>query len=72
MSGLINAQHVDKHSVVIDVGLSFVNGKTCGDVDFDAVSDICAALSPVPGGVGPVTRACLFENAVKASALKLK
>lgn len=72
VSGLINAQHVDKHSVVIDVGLSFVNGKTCGDVDFDAVFDICAALSPVPGGVGPVTRACLFENAVKASALKLK
>ncbi|MCM1533993.1 MAG: bifunctional 5,10-methylenetetrahydrofolate dehydrogenase/5,10-methenyltetrahydrofolate cyclohydrolase [Corallococcus sp.] len=65
VAGLITCDYVTERSIVIDVGLSFVNGKTCGDVDA-AVYDKCAAVSPVPGGVGPVTRAALFINLLNA------
>lgn len=62
--GLVTADFVTADSIVIDVGLSFVDGKTCGDVA-EEVYDKCAAVSPVPGGVGPVTRAVLLENLCK-------
>ncbi|MCH5151183.1 MAG: bifunctional 5,10-methylenetetrahydrofolate dehydrogenase/5,10-methenyltetrahydrofolate cyclohydrolase [Clostridiales bacterium] len=65
VSNLVTGDFVTGNSIVIDVGLSFSNGKTCGDVASE-VYDKCQALSPVPGGVGPVTRAVLFENLVKA------
>lgn len=68
-SNLVTKDFVNENSVVIDVGLSFCNGKTCGDVDKE-VYEICKAVSPVPGGVGPVTRAVLFENLMKASLRK--
>ncbi|MCH5153429.1 MAG: bifunctional 5,10-methylenetetrahydrofolate dehydrogenase/5,10-methenyltetrahydrofolate cyclohydrolase [Clostridiales bacterium] len=61
VAGLVTADFVTDSTVVIDVGLSFVNGKTCGDVASE-VYDKCSAVSPVPGGIGPVTRAVLFEN----------
>lgn len=62
--GLITADFVTENSVVIDVGLSFVGGKTCGDVAKDVYAK-CAAVSPVPGGIGPVTRAVLLYNLTK-------
>ena len=62
--GLVTADFVTENSIVIDVGLSFVDGKTCGDVA-EEVYDKCAAVSPVPGGVGPVTRAVLLKNLCK-------
>ena len=65
VAGLITKDFVNPSSIVIDVGLSFVDGKTCGDVASE-VYDVVAAVSPVPGGVGPVTRATLFENLCKA------
>ena len=65
VAGLVTADYVTQDTIVIDVGLSFVNGKTCGDVDVE-VYEKCSAVSPVPGGVGPVTRAVLFENLIKA------
>ena len=65
VAGLVTEQFVTPNTIVIDVGLSFVNGKTCGDVAPE-VYDKCKAVSPVPSGVGPVTRAVLFENLVKA------
>lgn len=65
VAGLITKDFVKPRSVVIDVGLSFVEGKTRGDVASE-VYDIVSAVSPVPGGVGPVTRATLFENLCKA------
>ena len=65
VAGLITADFVTEKSIVIDVGLSFVDGKTCGDVSAE-VYDICQAVSPVPGGIGPVTRAMLFENVLLA------
>lgn len=66
VAGLINCDFVRDSSIVIDVGLSFVNGKTCGDVSPN-VYDVCRAVSPVPGGVGPITRAALFENLFRAA-----
>ncbi|MCH5156938.1 MAG: bifunctional 5,10-methylenetetrahydrofolate dehydrogenase/5,10-methenyltetrahydrofolate cyclohydrolase [Clostridiales bacterium] len=65
VAGLITEDFVTSKSIVIDVGLSFVDGKTCGDVA-SSVYEKCSAVSPVPGGVGPVTRAVLFENLVNA------
>ena len=55
-------------ATVIDVGTNFDEaGKMCGDADFELVKGTAAALTPVPGGVGPVTLACLLEAAVKAA-----
>lgn len=53
--------------VVIDVGTNVVDEQLVGDVDRDAVAHECAALSPVPGGVGPITVACLLRNVVRSA-----
>lgn len=66
VAGLITRDFVTERSVVVDVGLSFVDGKTCGDVAID-VQNVVRAVSPVPGGVGPVTRAALFCNLLQAT-----
>lgn len=62
--GLIGAEHVKDGAVVIDVGTTSVDGGLTGDVRFDEVSEIASAVSPVPGGVGPMTIAGLLANAV--------
>lgn len=62
---IVTSEFVTERSVVIDVGLSFVNGKTSGDVS-EEVYGKCYAVSPVPGGVGPVTRMALFLNLFKS------
>jgi len=60
-------------ATVIDVGTNFdENGKMCGDADFENLKETAAALTPVPGGVGPVTLACLLEAVVKAAELAEK
>ena len=51
-------------AVVIDVGINRVDGKTVGDVDFEGVSQVAGALTPVPGGVGAVTTMMVLENVV--------
>jgi methylenetetrahydrofolate dehydrogenase (NADP+)/methenyltetrahydrofolate cyclohydrolase len=58
----IKKDFVKKGQVVIDVGINKLKDKICGDVDFDNVSKIVSAISPVPGGVGPMTVISLFEN----------
>src|SRR3989344_159967 len=59
---LITAKHVSKNQVVIDIGITVVkNGKISGDVDFENVQKIVKAITPVPGGVGPMTVASLFQ-----------
>lgn len=68
--GLVTCDYVNENSIVIDVGLSFENGVASGDVDFESVSQKCSAVSPVPCGVGPVTRACLFYNTLIAAKNK--
>lgn len=62
---------VKEGAVVIDVGMDRdENGKLCGDVDFDAVEPICGAISPVPGGVGPMTISMLMRNTLTAAKLQ--
>ena len=53
-------------AVVIDVGINRVDGKLCGDVDFEDVKDKCSCITPVPGGVGPMTITTLMQNTLKA------
>lgn len=69
---LVEADAVREGAVVIDVGMNMVNGKLCGDVDFDAVAEKALHITPVPGGIGPMTVATLLENAVLAAALQAK
>ena len=62
----IDADYVKEGAVVIDVGIHRnENGKLCGDVDFEGVAPHCAAITPVPGGVGPMTIAMLMNNCVE-------
>ena len=61
----ITAEYVKEGAVVIDVGIHRKeNGKLCGDVDFDSVAPKCSAITPVPGGVGPMTIAMLMSNCI--------
>jgi methylenetetrahydrofolate dehydrogenase (NADP+)/methenyltetrahydrofolate cyclohydrolase len=64
---MVTADMVSPGCVVIDVGINHVDGKLCGDVDFDEVSKIASAITPVPGGVGPMTIVTLMENTFKAA-----
>lgn len=58
----IKGDMIKKDSVIIDIGTTQVGDKVCGDVDFDNVKDKASYISPVPGGVGPLTIAFLFQN----------
>lgn len=64
---MITADMVKKGAVVIDVGVTKVENKLAGDVDFEKVKKRTAFITPVPGGVGPMTVACLMENVVRAA-----
>ena len=65
---MINASMVKPGSIVIDVGINRgADGKLCGDVDFDSVKEVAAAITPVPGGVGPMTIAMLLVNTIEAA-----
>lgn len=65
---IIDASYVKEGAVVIDVGIHRnENNKLCGDVDFDSVEPIASAITPVPGGVGPMTIAMLMNNCVEAA-----
>ncbi len=63
---LIKADMVKEGAVIIDIGISRVNGKIVGDVDFEGVVKKASAITPVPGGVGPMTITMLLFNTVKA------
>lgn len=65
--GLIGADHVKSGATVIDVGVNRTDQGLIGDVDFDAVVDVAGAITPVPGGVGPMTRAMLLFNTLRAA-----
>lgn len=65
---LITAEYVKQGAVVIDVGIHRLEGKKlCGDVDFEAVKEIAGAITPVPGGVGPMTIAMLMKNCLHSA-----
>ena len=64
---MIDASYVKEGATVIDVGIHRnENGKLCGDVDYDSVEPVAGAITPVPGGVGPMTIAMLMNNCVEA------
>jgi methylenetetrahydrofolate dehydrogenase (NADP+)/methenyltetrahydrofolate cyclohydrolase len=63
----LTADMVKPGATVIDVGINRVDGKVIGDVDFDGVSEVAGAITPVPGGVGPMTVAMLMVNTVTAA-----
>ena len=71
---MVTADMVKDGAVIIDVGMDRdpETGKLCGDVDFDAVAPKCSAITPVPGGVGPMTIACLMENTVQCFLEKMR
>jgi methylenetetrahydrofolate dehydrogenase (NADP+)/methenyltetrahydrofolate cyclohydrolase len=67
-AGLLTADMVKPGATVIDVGMNRgADGKLCGDVDFAGVSQVAGAITPVPGGVGPMTRAMLLVNTIEAA-----
>lgn len=69
--GLVGKEHVRAGQIVIDAGFSFKDGKPVGDVKFDEVEPIVKAVTPVPGGVGPLTVAALLSNVVDAAEKNL-
>ncbi len=62
---MVKGDWVKKGAIVIDVGINKKNDKITGDVDFDDVKKVAKAITPVPGGVGPMTIACLLKNTIK-------
>lgn len=71
VSKFVKADMVKEGAVVIDVGINRdENNKLCGDVDFENVSPKCSFITPVPGGVGPMTISCLMENTVIAAKMQ--
>ncbi len=70
VAGLIKADMVKKGAVVVDIGINVLpDGRIVGDVDFDKVSKKASYITPVPGGVGPVTIAMLLENTVRSARI---
>ncbi|MBV2131227.1 bifunctional methylenetetrahydrofolate dehydrogenase/methenyltetrahydrofolate cyclohydrolase FolD [Pseudomonas sp. MAP12] len=66
--GLVKGEWIKKGAIVIDVGINRqADGKLVGDVDFEAAAERASWITPVPGGVGPMTRACLLENTLYAA-----
>lgn len=71
ISNFVKADMVKPGAIVIDVGINRgENGKICGDVDFEGVKEVAGYITPVPGGVGPMTIAKLMENALKAAKIQ--
>jgi methylenetetrahydrofolate dehydrogenase (NADP+)/methenyltetrahydrofolate cyclohydrolase len=66
-AGLIHSDMIKPGAVVIDIGINHVDGKLCGDVDYEAAAEVAGFITPVPGGVGPVTVAMLMRNTLRAS-----
>jgi methylenetetrahydrofolate dehydrogenase (NADP+)/methenyltetrahydrofolate cyclohydrolase len=68
--GLVTGEMVSPGAVVVDVGTNVVDGKLTGDVAYDEVAEVAAAVSPVPGGVGPLTNLMLVRNLLRAAELR--
>ena len=63
---LIKGESLKQGAIVIDVGINRIDGKLCGDVDFESTVNKASFITPVPGGVGPMTIAMLLENTLIA------
>lgn len=72
VANLVQEQWIKDGAILIDVGINRCEGKICGDIDFDSVKEKAAAITPVPGGVGPMTIAMLLHNTLEAYLLQHK
>ena len=70
MAGLVTADWVRPGAAVVDVGISRTAAGIVGDVDFDGVQAVAGAVTPMPGGTGPMTIACLLENTLAAARMQ--
>ncbi len=66
---MITDEHMSEGQVIIDVGINVVDGKLCGDVDYEAAGRHAAYATPVPGGIGTVTTSCLLMNVIKSAEM---
>ena len=64
---MVGADFVKPGAVLVDFGVNFLDGKMVGDVDFEAVKEIAGAITPVPGGTGPMTNVMLMKNVITAA-----
>ena len=71
VASLVKGNMVKQGAVVIDVGTNEEGGKLVGDVDFEEVAPLASRITPVPGGVGPVTNMMLMKNTLQAAQKKL-
>jgi len=69
--GLVTGDMLKPGAALIDIGINRVDGKTVGDADFDSCAEVAGWITPVPGGVGPVTVATLMKNAVLATRMQM-
>ena len=69
---MFDSSYVKPGAVVIDVGINRTDDGLVGDVDFESVEPVASAITPVPGGVGPMTRAMLLVNTVAAARATLR
>lgn len=70
-AGLVTGDMLKPGAALIDIGINRVNGKTVGDADFESCAEVAGWITPVPGGVGPVTVATLMKNAVLAARMQM-
>jgi methylenetetrahydrofolate dehydrogenase (NADP+)/methenyltetrahydrofolate cyclohydrolase len=69
---MVGGDWIKPGATVIDVGINRTDDGLVGDVDFDAAAEVAGAITPVPGGVGPMTIACLLRNTLQAARLQLE
>jgi methylenetetrahydrofolate dehydrogenase (NADP+)/methenyltetrahydrofolate cyclohydrolase len=69
--GLVRGEMLKPGAALIDIGINRVDGRTVGDADFDSCAEVAGWMTPVPGGVGPVTVAILMKNAVAATRMQM-
>ena len=65
--GLVTGAMLKPGAVVVDVGINVVDGRIVGDVDFESAREVASAITPVPGGVGPLTNALLLTHLIRAA-----
>jgi methylenetetrahydrofolate dehydrogenase (NADP+)/methenyltetrahydrofolate cyclohydrolase len=70
--GLVTGDMLKPGAALIDIGINRVEGRTVGDADFDSCAEVAGWITPVPGGVGPVTVATLMQNAVQATRMQME
>ncbi|QPZ89858.1 bifunctional 5,10-methylenetetrahydrofolate dehydrogenase/5,10-methenyltetrahydrofolate cyclohydrolase [Thioclava electrotropha] len=69
--GLVHGEMLKPGAALIDIGINRVEGRTVGDADFDSCAEVAGWITPVPGGVGPVTVSTLMNNAVRATRMQM-